>query len=413
MKYSRTNQDALKRTLAIVLAGGAGERLYPLTKDRAKPAVPFAGTYRIIDFTLSNAANSGFRRIDVLTQYKSYSLQRHLQLGWNIFNFELGDSLHVIPPQQRMATMWYRGTSDAIYQNIYILERERPEYVLILSGDHIYKMDYSHMLRYHVERNADLTVACIEVTREEASRFGIMQVDTDNRIISFEEKPTEPKAIPGKQESFLGSMGVYIFKTEELVRQVIADTKRETEHDFGRNIIPMMVNSRNVYVYNYSEGAVGNVYWRDIGTIEAYWEASMSLLEPDPPFVLNDRSWPLRTYQAQNPPAKIISSNSKGTSGVVINSLLSPGCIVNNARLVDSVISPRVVIEPGATVESCVIFEDTVIGRGATVRNTIIDKNVHVPPGRTIGENPQEDSRMFTVTKSGLVVIPKEQPMEE
>ena len=242
--------------------------------------MPFAGTYRIIDFTLSNAANSGFRRIDVLTQYKSYSLQRHLQLGWNIFNYELGDYLQVIPPQQRMATMWYRGTSDAIYQNIYILERERPEYVLILSGDHIYKMDYSHMLRYHVERNADLTVACIEVTREEASRFGIMQVDTDSRIISFEEKPSEPKAIPGKQESFLGSMGVYIFKTEELVRQVIADTKRESDHDFGRNIIPMMVNSRNVYVYNYSEGAVGNVYWRDIGTIEAYWRQAWASSNP-------------------------------------------------------------------------------------------------------------------------------------
>ena len=410
---ARFDQQTLKNTLAVVLAGGQGERLYPLTKDRAKPAVPFAGSYRIIDFTLSNVANSGLRRVAVLTQYKSYSLQRHLQLGWNVFNYELGEHLSVIPPQQRMASVWYRGTADALFQNIYILEKEKPQYVLILSGDHIYKMDYARMLKYHIEKGADLTVACIEVNREEASRFGIMQVDETNRIIDFAEKPSDPKPIPGKPDAFLGSMGVYVFNTEELVRQVIADAKRPSSHDFGRNIIPAMIEQRDVFVFNFGEGAVGGPYWRDIGTIDAYWNASRDLLEASPPFVLDDPRWPIRTYQGQYPPAKVISSNRNSDCGAVINSLICAGVVVNDARVVDCILSPGTVIEPGAVVENCVLLEGTLIGRGARIRNTIIDKYVHVPPDLRIGYDLAEDSRHFTVTESGVVVIPKELPVEQ
>ena len=408
----RAQADILDNTLVILLAGGQGERLYPLTRDRAKPAVPFAGSYRIIDFTLSNAANSGLRKIDVLTQYKSYSLQRHLQLGWHIFNYELGEYLNVIPPQQRMATMWYRGTADALFQNIYILERVRPTYVLILSGDHLYKMDYARLLHYHVENAAHLTVACIEVNREEASRFGIMQVDDEDRIVDFDEKPAQPKPIPGRPGAFLGSMGVYVFNTEELVRQVIADAKRDTAHDFGKNILSGMIHNRGVFVYNFTDGAVGKPYWRDIGTLDAYWQASMDLLGPEPSFELADTDWPLRTYREQHPPARIISTQGTG-EGVATNSLISAGAVINNASVTDSVISPCVTIEPGASVEGSVIMKDTVIGAGAKVRNTIIDKNVHIPAGAEIGFDPDTDRRRFTVTDSGLVVIPKELPFEQ
>ena len=409
---NRAQADVLDNTLVVVLAGGQGERLYPLTKDRAKPAVPFAGSYRIIDFTLSNVANSGLRKIDVLTQYKSYSLQRHLQLGWNIFNFELGEYLNVIPPQQRLATMWYRGTADALFQNIYILERIRPTYVLILSGDHIYKMDYARLIDYHVRKKAHLTVACIEVARDEASRFGIMQVDEENRIADFDEKPPHPKPIPGRPDAFLGSMGVYVFNTEELVRQVIADTKRDTEHDFGKNIIPQMIQSRDVFMYNFHNGAVGAPYWRDIGTLDAYWQASMDMLGPNPPFELADPDWPLRTYQQQHPPVRIVSTQATGDR-MTANSLIAAGAVINDAHVTDSVISSRVVIESGTCVESSVIMDGSVIGAGSRIRNTIIDKNVNVPPGTEIGFDTRADSRHFTVTDSGLVVIPKELPFEQ
>ncbi|HUW32896.1 MAG TPA: glucose-1-phosphate adenylyltransferase [Planctomycetota bacterium] len=410
----RTTHNMLKETLAVVLAGGQGERLYPLTKDRAKPAVPFGGVYRIIDFTLSNAVNSGLRRIDVLTQYKSYSLQRHLQLGWDIFNFELGEYLQVIPPQQRMASVWYRGTADALYQNIYILEKERPQWVLILSGDHIYKMDYARMLQYHVDRGADLTVACIEVNREEASRFGIVRVDEDSRIIDFEEKPADPKPIPGRPDAFLGSMGVYVFNTEELVRQVIVDSKRSTDHDFGRNILPQMIHNRDVFAYNFAQGSVGNPYWRDIGTIDAYWSASQDLLESDPPFVIDDPAWPIRTYQGQYPPARIVSTErDPHNCGAAINSLICAGSVIHNARVSDSILSPGVVVEEGAEVEGCMLMQGTVVAKGCKIHNTIIDKYVHIPPGTQIGINHEEDSHRFTVTKSGVVVIPKELPFEQ
>ena len=404
--------DVLKNTLVVLLAGGQGERLYPLTKDRAKPAVPFAGSFRIIDFTLSNAVNSGLRKINVLTQYKSYSLQRHLQLGWNIFNWDLGEYLSVIPPQQRMASTWYRGTADAIFQNIYILEKVRPQYVLVLSGDHLYKMDYARLIDYHVRKSADLTVACIQVGRGEADRFGIMQVDDENRIIDFEEKPDHPKPMPGRPDVFLGSMGVYVFNTEELVRQVIADTKHDTAHDFGKNIIPGMISDRNVFMYNFAECAIGKPYWRDIGTLDAYWQASMDLLGGEPSFELADSAWPLRTYHPQHPPARIISTQDT-PSGAAVNSLVSAGSVINNARVTGSIISPRVVIEPGACVESSVIMHGTVIGAGAKIRNAIIDKDVHVPAGTEIGFDPDTDRRRFTVTDSGLVVIPKELPFEQ
>jgi glucose-1-phosphate adenylyltransferase len=404
--------DILKNTLVILLAGGQGERLYPLTKDRAKPAVPFAGSYRIIDFTLSNVVNSGLRKIDVLTQYKSYSLQRHLQLGWNIFNWDLGEYLNVIPPQQRMTSMWYRGTADALFQNIYILEKVRPRYVLIVSGDHIYKMDYAKLIGYHVQKAADLTVACMQVRRSEAHRFGIMQVDDKNRIVDFEEKPAAPRHMPGRPDVFLGSMGVYVFNTEELVRQVIADSKVDTAHDFGKNIIPGMIAGHDVFMYNFSQGAAGRPYWRDIGTLDAYWQASMDLLGAQPSFELSDSTWPLRTYHPQHPPARIISTQNT-RDGMAVNSLISAGTTINNARVADSIISPRVNIEPGACIESSVIMHGTTIGAGARIRNAIIDKDVTVPPGTEIGFDAEKDRRHFTVTDSGLVVIPKEQPFAQ
>jgi glucose-1-phosphate adenylyltransferase len=311
-----------------------------------------------------------------------------------------------------MATIWYRGTADALLQNIYILERVRPRYVLILSGDHIYKMDYARMLAYHVEKRADLTIACIEVTREEAHRFGIMQVDGENRIIEFEEKPGSPKPLPGVPDAFLGSMGVYVFNTEELVRQVIADAKRDTQHDFGKNIIPRMIHTSKVYVYNFTEDTLGNVYWRDIGTLDAYWRASMDLLGPHPPFELADPAWPMRTYREQHPPAMIVSTAGDGRS-CVENSLISAGALIRNARVTGSVISPRVTIEDGASVQDSIIMEGTVIGTSARIRNTIIDKNVHLPSGTEIGFDPAKDRRRFTVTDSGVVVIPKEMPFEQ
>lgn len=404
-----------KGLLAVILAGGQGERLYPLTKDRAKPAVPFAGTYRIIDFPLSNCVNSGLRRIYVLTQYRSISLQRHINLAWNIFRYDLGEFIGTVPPQLRRANHWYLGTADAIYQNIYTLEVERPDRVLILSGDHVYKMDYAEMIRAHIDRKADLTVACMEVPREEAHRFGVMQVDTDFRITAFWEKPADPPALPGKPDRSLISMGIYVFETPVLVRRVVEDSKRDTSHDFGKDIIPAMVGTDRVYAFSFQPPGGEPPYWRDIGTLDAYWKANMDLIQVVPPFNLYDVRWPIRTYQPQLPPAKTVFSEDQpgGRVGTALNSLLSCGCIISGGRVERSVLSPGVRIDAGAVVADSVVLDNTTIGQGARIHRAIVDKNVVVPPGMAIGIDHEQDRRLFTVTANGIVVVPKEAPLTE
>ena len=406
-----TNNELLKKILVMILAGGEGQRLYPLTKDRAKPAVPFGGIYRIIDFSLSNCLNSGLHKIVVLTQYKSLSLDRHVRMGWwNLFNCQLDEYVEIIPPQMRVSDQWYRGTADAIYQNIYTLEREHPGKVLILGGDHIYKMDYRKMLSYHMEKQADLTVGAVEVPVEEAHRFGVLQVDEQYRILGFQEKPKTPRPLPSDPNKVLASMGIYLFNTEVLVRRVVEDAKRHTSHDFGKDVIPAMVGRDKVFAYPFEDENKKPIkYWRDIGTLDAYWESNMDLLAVDPLFNLYDRDWPVRTFQEQFPPVKTVLSNGE-MKGMALNSLVSPGCIISGASVIHSVLSPDVRIEIGSEVIDSVVMEGVRIGKNVRIKRAIIDKGVLVPDNTPIGYNPEEDRKHFTITDKGIVVVPKEMP---
>ncbi|OHB40360.1 MAG: glucose-1-phosphate adenylyltransferase [Planctomycetes bacterium RIFOXYD2_FULL_41_16] len=401
----------LKKVLVMLLAGGQGERLYPLTKDRAKPAVPFGGIYRIIDFTLSNCVNSGLRKICVLTQYKSYSLDRHLRIGWNIFNNELGEFIENIPPQKRISDMWYQGTADAVYQNIYVLERERPEKVLILAGDHIYKMDYRELIEFHDEKKADITVPCIEVPIKDASRFGVIGIDNNQMIVAFDEKPANPKPTPSNPEMVLVSMGIYLFNTEVLVKSVIVDAKKDTVHDFGRSIIPSLINKDRVFAFMFNDKNNKTIkYWRDIGTLDAYWEANMDLVQIDPIFNLYDRGWPIRTYHEQLPPAKTVFSESfpGGRCGRVLNSLVSNGCIISGAHVERSVLSPDVRIDNYSEICDSILMEGVNIGKNVKIRKAIIDKSVSIPDGKSIGYNLEEDAKQLAVTEKGIVIAHKE-----
>jgi glucose-1-phosphate adenylyltransferase len=395
----------------MVLAGGRGERLYPLTQDRAKPAVPFGGIYRIIDFTLSNCLNSGIRRLNLLTQYKSLSLNRHIMEGWNIFNPELDEYINLIPAQQRVSEDWYLGTADAIYQNIYVLQLDRPDLVLMLSGDHIYKMNYMEMVAYHQEHRADLTVAVIEMNKNLSRELGVLQVDEDFRIIGFEEKPEIPKTIPGNPDFILANMGVYIFNTDTIVRRVIEDAKdRNSQHDFGRNVIPAMISQDRLYAYSFrDENKKVAKYWRDIGTIDAYYEVSMDLVAIDPLFNLYDRDWPIRTYQPPVPPAKTVffEEHEGGRIGVAYNSILSSGCIISGGMAFRSILSPNVRIHSYAEVRDSILMEGVDVGRKARLNRVIVDKRVRIPEGYQIGYNLKEDAKKFTVTPSGIVVISK------
>lgn len=391
----------------MILAGGRGERLYPLTRDRAKPAVPFGAIYRIIDFTLSNCLNSGIRRIYALTQYKSTSLQRHIQLGWNILSAPLGEFIEAVPAQQRIDEHWYQGTADAIFQNIYTLQTERPDLVLILSGDHIYKMDYRKMIAFHLEKGADLTVAAIRMDRKLSREFGVMEVDRDWRIIGFQEKPEEPKTIPGDPRGILASMGIYVFHTEVLVRRLIEDARSESSHDFGKDIIPMMIGKDQVFAFDFRQGDCGGTgYWRDVGTIDAYYEANMDLISVTPQLNLYDLQWPILTYQPTSPPAKTVWIE-EGRVGTALNSIISNGCIISGGNVKRSILSPKVTVHSFAEIEDSILLEGVDVGRNAKIKKTIVDKEVQIPPGMEIGYHLDEDAKRFTVTHSGIVVVPK------
>jgi glucose-1-phosphate adenylyltransferase len=396
--------------LAMILAGGKGERLHPLTIHRAKPAVPFGGIYRIIDFTLSNCINSGIRKIAVLPQYKSLSLDKHLRLAWNLFSGELNEYIISVPPQQRVGEKWYQGTADAIYQNIYMIEKDAPDYILVLAGDHIYKMDYSEMFRYHREQQADATVAAIETPRRDATGFGIVEVDEGSRIIGFEEKPRDPKPIPGRPETAFASMGIYLFNTRTLLDYLKSDALQDTAHDFGRNIIPQMMKTSRVLAYNFKdENKKEAKYWRDVGTLDAYWEANMDLVSVDPLLNLYDKAWPIRTYQGQNPPAKFVFAQERrdGRLGIALDSIVAHGCIVSGGRVQNSVLSPNVRINSYSEVHDSILMENVNIGRRCRIRKAIIDKDITIPPGTEIGYDLEEDRKRYHVTPSGIVVIAK------
>ncbi len=407
------NNNPHRNVLAVVLAGGKGTRLEPLTRDRAKPAVPFGGVYRIVDFTLSNCVNSGLRKILVLTQYKAMSLDRHLSLGWKgLMSREMGEFIDVVPPQQRIDEHWYQGTADAVYQNIYTIEKERPDYVVILAGDHIYKMNYRTMVDFHLERGADLTVGALRVSVEEARHFGVMQVDKEARVIGFEEKQLHPKTIPGDPQRCLASMGIYVFNARFLFEQLCLDATRPgSQHDFGRNIIPAVIGSHRVIAFPFhDENRKQDAYWRDVGTLDAYYDANMDLVSVDPLLNMYDMEWPIRTYQPNFPPPKFVFAEGgpDARRGEALDSVVCSGCIVSGGQVRRSILGPNVRINSYAKVDDSIVFEGVDVGRHARIRRAIIDKGVQIPPGTQIGYDPEQDrSRGFLVTERGLTVIAK------
>lgn len=399
---SRLTRD----TLALILAGGSGTRLKGLTRWRSKPAVPFGGKFRIIDFPLSNCVNSGIRRIGVLTQYKSHSLIRHLQVGWSIFRGELGEFIEILPAQQRIDAGWYAGTADAIYQNLDIIRLHQPEYVLVLAGDHIYQMDYGPMLAYHVERGADCTIGCFEVSLEAAKSFGVMSVDDSWKVTAFREKPQDPQPVPGETDVALASMGIYVFDREFLYEQLIRDADNpDSSRDFGKDIIPKIINENNVVAFPYRDPETGNqAYWRDVGTVDAYWAANMELIGVTPELNLYSTDWPVWTYQAQLPPAKFVFDD-EDRRGMAVDSMVSGGCIISGAVVRHSLLFSNVVINSYAKVTDSVILPDVTVGRNARVHRAIIDKGVIIPEGMVIGEDPEEDRKRFHVTDNGIVLV--------
>ncbi|MFH2012591.1 MAG: glucose-1-phosphate adenylyltransferase [Pseudomonadota bacterium] len=401
----------MRDVLAMIMAGGVGERLYPLTCDRAKPAVPFGGIYRLIDFTLSNCINSGIRKIAVLTQYKSLSLERHLRLGWSIFDSELDEYIFSIPPQMRINGDWYKGTADSIYQNLYFADTVNPRYFLILSADHVYKMDYSKMLDFHKSKDADLTLAITEVDPSMGSQFGILKVDEENRVTGFEEKPERIEDSDNSKQSLFANMGVYIFNSDILRESLEEDAhKKRTSHDFGKDIIPEMIRKVRVFAYNFrDENKKKAKYWRDVGTIDSYFEANMDLVLPDPALNLYDADWPIRTYQGHYPPAKTVFAQEYpgGRLGICLDSMVSGGCIISGGRVQNSVLSPHVRVNSYADVRESVLMEDVEIGRYCKIRRVIIDKSVKVPSGKEIGYDTEDDKKRFFVSDGGIVVIAK------
>jgi glucose-1-phosphate adenylyltransferase len=408
----------MKNILAVILAGGKGTRLEPLTRDRAKPAVPFGGLYRIIDFTLSNCLNSDFRRVLLLTQYKAMSLDRHINMGWrHYFNRELGEFIDVVPPQQRIDEQWYQGTADAVYQNIYVLEKERPDYVVILAGDHIYKMNYKSMVQYHLDVGADVTVGALRVNPIEARDFGVMEIDANQRIVGFEEKVPNPKTIPGDPEHCLGSMGIYVFAARFLFEQLCRDaTRTGSKHDFGRNIIPSLIDTHKVYAFPFrDENRKSDAYWRDVGTLDAYFEANMDLVGIDPLLNLYDETWPIRTNQLSLPPPKFVfgSRGETDRAGRALDSIVCPGTIVSGGLVERCILGPRVRINSYAQVSDSILFEGVDVGRHAKIKRAIIDKGVKVPAGMQIGYDLELDrQRGLTISDGGVVIIAKGDGLE-
>src|SRR5262245_47732892 len=406
--------DPVKDVLTLILAGGKGTRLEPLTRDRAKPAVPFGGLYRIVDFTLSNCINSGLRRMLVLTQYKARSLDRHIQAGWGFLTRELGEYVEVLPPQQRIDEHWYKGTADAIYQNIYSIEKEEPRYVLVLAGDHIYKMDYGDMIRAHLDNGADVTVGCIPVPLKEGQNFGVMHVDAKNRVIRFVEKPREPPPMPDSADNCLASMGIYIFTARPMYELLCQDaTRADSDHDFGRNIIPGILESHKIYAFRFRDkNRKATPYWRDVGTLDAYYQANMDLVEIDPVLNLYDREWPIRTFQPQLPPPKFVfcdeGPREHARRGEAHDSMVCQGGIISGGHVRRSILSSNVRVNSFAQVESSILFEGVDVGRHCRIRRTIIDKDVKIPQNTTIGYDLEHDKqRGFLVTEQGVVVIAK------
>jgi glucose-1-phosphate adenylyltransferase len=403
----------MNEVLAVVLAGGRGSRLDPLTRDRAKPAVPFGGSYRIIDFSLSNCLNSGIRRMLVLTQYKTMSLDRHIDLGWrSFFCRELREFIDVVPPQQRIDEHWYQGTADAVYQNIYAIEKERPEYVVILAGDHIYKMNYTKMVEFHRENQADLTIGALRVGVDQAHHYGIMEVDATNRIVGFEEKPSAPRTIPADPGHCLASMGIYVFTAAFLFEELCRDaTRGDSSHDFGRDIIPSVISSHSVFAFPFrDENKKKDAYWRDVGTLDAYYEANMDLVSVDPDLNLYDGHWPIRTHKLNLPPPKFVFAGEEDEDrcGHALDSIVCDGTIISGGLVKNSIIGPKVRVNSYARVEESILFSGVDIGRFARVRRAIIDKGVSVPQDIEIGYDLELDrQRGFTITENGVVVIAK------
>ncbi|UOG90693.1 MAG: glucose-1-phosphate adenylyltransferase [Candidatus Thiothrix sulfatifontis] len=398
-----------RETLALVLAGGRGSRLYELTDRRAKPAVYFGGKFRIIDFTLSNCVNSGIRKIGVLTQYKAHSLIRHLVHGWSNFRTELGEFVEVLPASQRTTGNWYAGTADAIYQNLDIVETLRPKYVLVLAGDHIYKMDYGEMLAYHVEKGADMTVACVGVPLEDAKGFGVMTVDAQHRVVGFDEKPAEPRPMPGSSDMALASMGNYIFNTDFLFEQLHKDAANPaSSRDFGKDIIPSLIAEHAVYAYPFRDPITGKQpYWRDVGTIDAFWEANMELVSVDPELNLYDETWPILTYHRQLPSAKFVFRDP-GREGKALDSVVSAGCVISGAAVINSLLFSNVKVHSYSTVQDSVLLPEVRVGRHSRITRAVIDRGCDLPAGTIIGEDPVADAQRFRVTPKGITLVTPE-----
>ena len=405
----------MKQTLGVLLAGGAGERLYPLTRDRAKPAVTFGGIYRIIDVTLSNCLNSDLRRIYILTQYKALSLNRHIREGWSFLAREMGEFIEILPPMKRVSENWYMGTADAVYQNIYSIGSEEPKHVLILSGDHIYKMNYDLMMRQHCDAGADVTLATILIDPTETRHFGIVDIDRDGRVVGFKEKPksTDLRS-PYDPRMCSASMGIYIFNTEVLIPVLLKDAEDpNSRHDFGHDILPKMAGDYKVYSFNFiDENKKEARYWRDVGTLEAYYEANMDVASVSPVFNLYDDHWPIRTHQRQYPPAKFVFREA-GRTGMAMDSVISGGCIISGGVVRDSVLSPDVRVNSFSEVDSSILFSHVDIGRHCRVRRSIIDRNVHLPEGTVIGYDSDADRQRYFVTESGITVVSRDYSMFE
>ena len=407
----------MSKVTAVILAGGRGSRLEPLTRDRAKPAVPFGGSYRIIDFALSNCVNSALKNLLVLTQYKAISLDRHINDGWRkYFCPELGESIDILPPQQRIDEhFWYQGTADAVYQNIYTLEQHRPDLVIILAGDHIYKMNYRHMIDFHVDNQADLTIAALTVDRESARQFGVMQIGGDQRVVGFTEKPESPVTIPGTENECMASMGIYVFSTRFLYEQLLMDANDpESSHDFGKDIIPAIIESDRVFAFPFQdENRKSEAYWRDVGTLDAYYDANIDLINADPLLNLYDHRWPVRSRHFDAPPPKFVFGSSeedigRNRIGSAIDSVVCPGTVVSGGFLQRCVISPYVRINSFAQVSDSILFDGVEVGRNARIKRAIIDKNVKIPAGMEIGFDPEADrARGFEISPGGVVVIGK------